>query len=63
MYRNNKGFNVSKPVNILECSLQPSFCIDFDNDYVNRFTKIKTIKGALEKQEKEPLVLRLLQRM
>ena len=31
MFKNTKGFNVSKPTGVAESSLQPNYCLNFDN--------------------------------
>lgn len=53
MFKNTKGFNVSKPTNIIESSLQSNYCLNFDNEFVNRFSKIKVLKAGLIKHDKE----------
>lgn len=50
MFKNNKGFNVSKPTCIIESSLQSNYCLNFDNEFINRFSKIKVLKLSLVKQ-------------
>ena len=54
---------MSKPTAIVESSLQSNYCINFDNEFINRFSKVKALRVALVKQEKEPKILKLLDKL